>query len=123
MEFNRKGADGLRDLKEKHGVALVRTPEDVLIEHWKAWDKIAQDEAAKDPFFKKVLESQKAYAGLVVPARRFTSSYELTGSTTGASARSSSARLPRRIDHHSIRCGPADRRAGRTRCAPRGIDL
>jgi hypothetical protein len=79
MEFNRKDAEGLRDLKEKHGVTLVRTPDDVLIEHWKAWDKIAEEEAVKDPFFKKVLESQRAYATLVVPARRFMSSYEATG--------------------------------------------
>lgn len=79
MEFNRKDAEGLRDLKEKHGVTLVRTPEDVLHEHWKAWDKIAQEEAAKDPFFKKVLDSLRTYAKLVVPARRFTSSYEITG--------------------------------------------
>jgi TRAP-type mannitol/chloroaromatic compound transport system substrate-binding protein len=79
MEFNRKDAEGLRDLKEKHKVNLVRTPEDVLIEHFKAWDKIAQEEAAKDPFFKKVLDSQREYAALVVPARRFMSSYEITG--------------------------------------------
>jgi TRAP-type mannitol/chloroaromatic compound transport system substrate-binding protein len=79
MEFNRKDAEGLRDLKEKHGVTLVRTPEDVLVEHWKAWDRIAQEEAARNPFFNKVLESQLAYAALVVPARRFTSSYEFTG--------------------------------------------
>jgi TRAP-type mannitol/chloroaromatic compound transport system substrate-binding protein len=80
MEFNRKDAEGLRDLKEKHGVTLVRTPPDVMTEHFKAWDKIAAEEAAKDPFFKKVLDSQRAYAGLVVPARRFMSSYETTAS-------------------------------------------
>lgn len=78
MEFNRKDAEGLRDLKEKHGVTLVRTPEDVMTGHFKAWDKIAKEEAAKDPFFKKVLDSQRAYAALVVPARRFMSSYEMT---------------------------------------------
>ncbi len=79
MEFNRKDAEGLRDLKEKFGVTLVRTPEGVLFEHWKAWDKIAEEEAARNAFFKKVLESQRKYAALVVPARRFTSSYEITG--------------------------------------------
>jgi TRAP-type mannitol/chloroaromatic compound transport system substrate-binding protein len=78
MEFNRKDAEGLRDLKEKHGVTLVRTPEDVMTEHFKAWDKIAKEEAARDPFFSKVLESQRAYAALVVPARRFMTSYEMT---------------------------------------------
>lgn len=78
MEFNRKDAEGLRDLKEKHGVTLVRTPEDLMLEHFKAWDKIAAEEAARDPFFKKVLDSQRQYATLVVPARRFMSSYEIT---------------------------------------------
>jgi TRAP-type mannitol/chloroaromatic compound transport system substrate-binding protein len=78
MEFNRKDAEGLRDLKEKHGVTLVRTPEDLMVEHFQAWDRIAKEEAARDPFFAKVLESQRAYAALVVPARRFMSSYEMT---------------------------------------------
>ena len=78
MEFNRRDAEGLRDLKEKHGVTLVRTPEDVMTEHFHAWDRIAKEEAARDPFFSKVLESQRAYAALVVPARRFMTSYEMT---------------------------------------------
>jgi TRAP-type mannitol/chloroaromatic compound transport system substrate-binding protein len=37
----------------------------------KTWDKMAAEESAKDPFFKKVYESQKAYASKVVPAKRF----------------------------------------------------
>jgi TRAP-type mannitol/chloroaromatic compound transport system substrate-binding protein len=78
MEFNRKDAEGLRDLRDKHNVNLIRTPADIMTEHWKAWDKIAKDESAKDPFFKKVLDSQRAYAALVVPAKRFMSSYEMT---------------------------------------------
>ena len=32
---------------------------------------MAAEEAAKDPFFKKVSESQRAYAAKVVPAKRF----------------------------------------------------
>ena len=32
---------------------------------------MATEESAKNPFFKKVLESQKSYASLVVPAKRF----------------------------------------------------
>jgi hypothetical protein len=31
----------------------------------------AQEEAAKNPFFKKVYESQREYASKVVPAKRF----------------------------------------------------
>jgi len=37
----------------------------------KTWDEFAAAEAAKNPFFKKVYESQKAYAAKVVPAKRF----------------------------------------------------
>lgn len=75
--FNRKDAEALRDFKEKHKVNLVKTPDDILIEYLKAWDKIAEREAAKDPFFKKVIDSQKAYAALVVPSRMFMNPYEL----------------------------------------------
>jgi TRAP-type mannitol/chloroaromatic compound transport system substrate-binding protein len=35
------------------------------------WDKVAAEESEKSPFFKKVYESQKAYAAKVVPAKRF----------------------------------------------------
>ncbi len=35
----------------------------------RSWDKIAAEEAAKGPFFKKVMESQRAYASLIVPCR------------------------------------------------------
>ena len=40
-----------------------RTPPDILIAFLKAWDEIAQEESAKNPFFKKVLDSQRAYCG------------------------------------------------------------
>ncbi|MGH7356960.1 MAG: TRAP transporter substrate-binding protein [Candidatus Rokuibacteriota bacterium] len=78
LRFNRRDAEALRDFKEKHKVNLVRTPDDILIEYLKAWDKIAAQEAAKDPFFKKVLESLRSYAALVVPSRMFMNPYDLT---------------------------------------------
>jgi TRAP-type mannitol/chloroaromatic compound transport system substrate-binding protein len=77
LQFNRRDAEALRDFQEKHKVTLVKTPDDVLTEYLKAWDKIAAAESAKDPFFKKVLESQKAYAALVVPSRMFMNPYDL----------------------------------------------
>jgi len=40
---------------------------DILVAFLKAWDQVAAEESAKNPFFKKVLESQKSYASLVVP--------------------------------------------------------
>jgi TRAP-type mannitol/chloroaromatic compound transport system substrate-binding protein len=69
--WQHQNAAALKELQEKYGVQVLRTPADILTEFLKAWDKIAKREAAKDPFFKKVLESQRAYAALVVPAKRF----------------------------------------------------
>ena len=78
LRFNRRDAEALRDFKDKHKVNLVKTPDDILVAYLKAWDKIAEREAAKDPFFKRVIESQKAYATLVIPSRMFMNPYELT---------------------------------------------
>ena len=58
-------------LVTKHGVTVVETPKEVLDEILKAWDRVAERKAKENPFFAKVLESQKAYASLVVPAKRF----------------------------------------------------
>ncbi|MBI1942875.1 MAG: TRAP transporter substrate-binding protein [Betaproteobacteria bacterium] len=70
-KWQRQNADALRDLQEKHGVRILRTPPDILVEFLKTWDKIAAEESAKSPFFKKTHDSQRAYASLVVPAKRF----------------------------------------------------
>jgi TRAP-type mannitol/chloroaromatic compound transport system substrate-binding protein len=70
-KWQRQNADALKELQEKHGVRILRTPPDILTEFLKAWDKVAAEEASKSPFFKKTHDSQKAYASLVVPAKRF----------------------------------------------------
>ncbi|HZM34724.1 MAG TPA: TRAP transporter substrate-binding protein [Burkholderiales bacterium] len=70
-KWQRQNADALKELQEKHGVRILRTPPDILIEFLKTWDKVAAEEAAKSPFFKKTLESQRSYASYVVPAKRF----------------------------------------------------
>ena len=44
---------------------------DELIETFKTWDAMAKEESESNPFFKKVYESQMAYAAKVVPAHRF----------------------------------------------------
>ena len=69
--WQRQNAEALKELQGKHGVQILKTPDEILIEFLKTWDRIAAREAEKDPFFKRVLESQRAYAGLVVPAKRF----------------------------------------------------
>jgi TRAP-type mannitol/chloroaromatic compound transport system substrate-binding protein len=50
------------------GVNVVKTPKALLEAQLKAWDVIIERES-KDPFFKKVLDSQRAWASRVVPLR------------------------------------------------------
>ena len=59
-------ADDLIKLKEKHGVNVYRTPDSVMSEQLKAWDIVIKRISAKDPFFAKVVKSQKAYAKKVM---------------------------------------------------------
>ena len=70
-KWQKQNADAIKELQEKHGVRILRTPPDILIEFLKTWDIIAKEESAKNPFFKRVLESQRQYASVVVPAKRF----------------------------------------------------
>jgi len=70
-KWQKQNAEALKELQEKHGVRVLRTPPDILVEFLKTWDKIAAEEAQKNPFFKKTLASQRAYAAVVVPAKRF----------------------------------------------------
>lgn len=64
-------AEAIQEMQEKHGVKILPTPPEINVEFMKAWDLIAAEESAKNPFFKKVYDSQKAYAAKVVPAKRF----------------------------------------------------
>ena len=70
-KWQRQNADAIQELQQKHGVQILRTPPDILIEFLKTWDIIAAEEGKKNPFFKKTHDSQRAYASLVVPAKRF----------------------------------------------------
>jgi TRAP-type mannitol/chloroaromatic compound transport system substrate-binding protein len=70
ITLNKANAAALKDLREKHNVQVGRTPNDILIEMLRAWDKIAQQEVEKNPFFKKVYDSQRRWAADVVTSRR-----------------------------------------------------
>ncbi len=48
-------------LRDKAGVKIYRTPNSVMSAQLKAWDKILPD-LEKDPFFKKVVASQREFA-------------------------------------------------------------
>lgn len=69
--FQRMNAEALQEMTTKHGVKVMTTPKEINTEFLKVWDQVAAEESAKSPFFKKVYESQKAYAAKVVPAKRF----------------------------------------------------
>jgi TRAP-type mannitol/chloroaromatic compound transport system substrate-binding protein len=57
----------IEELEKKHGVKVVRTPADVLKAQVEAIDKVYEAEAQKNPFFAKVLKSQKDFASRAVP--------------------------------------------------------
>jgi TRAP-type mannitol/chloroaromatic compound transport system substrate-binding protein len=52
----------LQDLINKHKVAVIRTPKSIFVEQLKAWDVLTERLSKEDPFFAKVVESQRAFA-------------------------------------------------------------
>jgi TRAP-type mannitol/chloroaromatic compound transport system substrate-binding protein len=52
----------LQELRTKDKVNILRTPKDIFDAQIKAWDTIVNRLTAEDPFFKRVWESQKAWA-------------------------------------------------------------
>jgi TRAP-type mannitol/chloroaromatic compound transport system substrate-binding protein len=57
----------VEDLEKKHGVKILKTPDEVLKAQVAAIDKVYAVESQKNPFFAKVLKSQKAFAERTVP--------------------------------------------------------
>ncbi|MDP1537942.1 MAG: TRAP transporter substrate-binding protein [Burkholderiales bacterium] len=56
----------LQILKDKHKVNVIRTPKSVFEAQLVAWDTITKKLSDEDPFFKKVVESQRDWAKRVV---------------------------------------------------------
>ena len=59
-------SDSLADLMNTHKVNIYQTSDEILAEQLKGWDKVIGEFSAKDPFFKKIVDSQKAYAKKVM---------------------------------------------------------
>lgn len=57
----------LKDLTENHGVILHDTPEDYFKSYMEAAKATLEKNASENPFFKKVWDSQKAFADIAVP--------------------------------------------------------
>lgn len=62
MALNKANAAALKDLREKHNIQNRRTPNDILLGMLKVWDKLAAQEADRNPFFKKC--TSRSAAGL-----------------------------------------------------------
>ncbi len=59
-------AEDLIKLKRDHGVNVYRTPDSIMKDQLKAWDVVIGRISKKDPFFAKVVKSQKVYAKKVM---------------------------------------------------------
>jgi len=49
-------------LQTKHKVNVIRTPKSIFEAQMKAWDTVTAKLSAEDPFFKKVVDSQRAWS-------------------------------------------------------------
>ena len=52
----------LQDLITKHKVNVLRTPKSIFTEQLKAWDVLTKRLSDEDPFFARVVESQRTFA-------------------------------------------------------------
>jgi TRAP-type mannitol/chloroaromatic compound transport system substrate-binding protein len=64
-----RNSKDLQEMKDRRGVTVVRTPDSILQAQLTAWDGIVQREVG-DPFFKKVIDSQRAWAERTVKLRQ-----------------------------------------------------
>lgn len=68
MALKSETAEACKDLI-KQGVQMHRTPDEILRNFLNEWEKISAEYAAKNPFYKKVIDSQRKYAESIVPYR------------------------------------------------------
>jgi len=55
-------SDDLITLRDEQGVNIYRTPDSIMSDQLDAWDVVLERLSSDDPFFAKVVASQKAYA-------------------------------------------------------------
>ncbi len=65
-EMTLRYANDLVKLKNDHGVNVYRTPDSIMKDQLKAWDVVIDRISSEDPFFAKVVASQKVYAKKVM---------------------------------------------------------
>lgn len=62
-----RNAVAMEKLKKDHGVTIHDTPKEFFTAFQKATTVVYDRESTKNPFFKEVLDSQRKFAGVVVP--------------------------------------------------------
>jgi TRAP-type mannitol/chloroaromatic compound transport system substrate-binding protein len=68
VRFQEKTAKACQELLAA-GVKIIKTTDELNKGFLRAYDEIWKADAAKDDFYKKVIDSQQKYSGLVVPYR------------------------------------------------------
>ena len=68
VKFQEKTAKACQELLAQ-GVKIIKTTDELNNRFLKAYDELWQADAAKDEFYRKVIDSQKKYSGLLVPYR------------------------------------------------------
>lgn len=69
-KFYKRNSDDMIEMEQKKGVKFIKTPKSVLLAQLKAWEKIVEKESKENPFFAKVIKSQKEWAARTVPWRQ-----------------------------------------------------
>jgi TRAP-type mannitol/chloroaromatic compound transport system substrate-binding protein len=54
------------EMQSKQGVKFYKTPREILDAELKAWDRVIAQKSSENPFFARVIESQKKWAARVV---------------------------------------------------------
>lgn len=67
LSYLKGNSEALVELVTKRGVKLFDAPQGYASAYLEAANKVLEREAAKDPFFRKVLDSMRAFAKTVVP--------------------------------------------------------
>jgi TRAP-type mannitol/chloroaromatic compound transport system substrate-binding protein len=68
VKFHEKTAKACQELIAS-GIKIIKTTDELNNRFLKVYDELTNGYVAKDPFYKKVVDSQKKYAGLIVPYR------------------------------------------------------
>jgi TRAP-type mannitol/chloroaromatic compound transport system substrate-binding protein len=70
FKLMKANTQALEDLVSRAGVQVVETPREVQVEIMRAWDRVAARYAEQNPFFGRVLDSQRQWAQRAVNYRR-----------------------------------------------------